>query len=148
VRSIVILALALTPWAATGCDSKTPSASPPSPSASAAPRPPRPPKPISLPTATSADLREALDRLGWSVGSDLSTEFDSCKSTVLDVSRGDHHGRVTLHDCSDEYDARRKQTATIADDTVVDRVGGRMLETTVTGNRAEATKLHAAVLGR
>lgn len=148
MRDIALTALALALCTSSGCDNKTPSASPPSPSASVAPRPPRPPKPISLPTATSAELREALDRLGWSVGSDLSTEFDSCKSTVLDVSRGDHHGRVTLHDCSDEYDARRKQTATIADDTVVDRVGGRMLETTVTGNRAEATKLHAAFLGR
>lgn len=79
---------------------------------------------------------------------DLSTEFDSCKSSVLELTRGELHGRVTLHDCSDEYDARRKQTASVREDTFVERVGGKMLETTVTESKDEGRKLHAALLGR
>ncbi len=110
-------------------------------------RPARPPKPIALATATTADLRDSLDRLGWAVSSELSTEFDSCKSAVLEVSKGDVRGRVTLHDCSDEYDARRKQTASARDDVFVERVGGKMLETTIAQSIDDGRKLHAALLG-
>jgi len=123
----------------------------PAPAVSAAPqpaRPARPPKPIALPTATTADLRDSLDRLDWSVSSDLSTEFDSCKSSVLEITKGELRGRVTLHDCSDEYDARRKQTASARDDVFVERVGGKMLETTIAQSKDDGRKLHAALLGR
>lgn len=123
---------------------------PPSPAASSAQptRPQRPPKPINLATATTADLRDSLDRLGWSIAADLSTEFDSCKSSVLEITRGDLRGRVTLHDCSDEYDARRKQTANARDDVFVERVNGKMLETTIPQSKDEGHRLHAALLGR
>lgn len=126
------------------------------PSASAAPSqaelPPLPPAPknLSIGKLTADDVRNGIRRAGWSLTAELGTQFDSCKITQFDVRKGGAEGTAQLHECTDEYDARRRESAVknAGDDVVIEREAGRMFEVRVQGDGAEARKLFGSVLGR
>jgi len=116
----------------------------------AAPKPAPSPKNLSIGKLTADDVRGGVERAGWSVTAELGTQFDSCKTTQLDVRKGSQEGTAQLHECTDEYDARRRETAVKngSGDAVIERAGGRMFEVQVKGDGAEARKLFSEVLGR
>lgn len=117
--------------------------------ATAAPAAPAP-KNLTISKLTVEELRAGIQRVGWAVKADLSTEFDSCKATQLDVGKAQVEGRVQLYNCSDEYDAKHRETSvkSSTEDAVIEREAGRMLEVIVRGHKDEGQKLFAGILGR
>jgi hypothetical protein len=113
------------------------------------PAPPAP-KNLTISKLTLDDVRAGVQRSGWAVKADLSTEFDSCKATQLDVSKPQVEGRVQLYTCSDEYDAKRRETSvkSSTEDAVIEREAGHMLEVIASGHKDDAQKLFAGILGR
>jgi hypothetical protein len=150
-RKIAALAFALL---GSCCQSAASDGSKPAPDAAPsqpAALPPTPaPKNLSIGKLGADDVRAGVQRAGWSVTAELGTQFDSCKTSQLDVRKGSLEGTAQLHDCADEYDAKRRESAVRSggDDQVIERQGGHMFEVQVRGDGAEAKKLFAAVLGR
>ncbi|MBI5536680.1 MAG: hypothetical protein HY898_28430 [Deltaproteobacteria bacterium] len=156
MKSRVLAQCILASACATGCcqtppssDRETPSQAPDAAAATATPPAPAP-KNLAIGKLTLDEVRAGIQRSGWKVTADLSTEFDSCKATQLDVSKAQVEGRVQLYACSDEYDAKRRETSVkgSSEDTVIEREAGRMLEVMVRGHKDDAQKLFAGILGR
>jgi hypothetical protein len=155
VRSVASILCVLTLACANGC-CQQPSGDQPAPAHSAdvaaptaAPLPP-PPKNLTISKLTLDDVRAGIQRSGWAVKAELSTEFDSCKASQLDVGKAQVEGRVQLYACSDEYDAKRRETSVknSNEDGVIEREAGRMLEVIASGHKDDAQKLFAGILGR
>lgn len=152
-HALVALAVAAIGGSSACCDTASRQNDPPAHADAAAvataSTPPPAPKNLSVAKLTLDDVRAGVARSGWQAKADLSTEFDSCKATQLDVGKGQIEGRVQLYACTDEYDARRRETVVKnSEDGVIEREVGRMLEVIVRGHKDEAQKLFAGILGR